>query len=218
MVSRFISLKRKAAENVRFTLPSLGGAALAALKESLGQMRYRECDAEKTQYPWHLKPWFLHAVILWGFLGMLMATILDFLLKEVTEWGMPILDPMRVLGTISGVLCLYGMTVVVGRRITRPSKFYSNSRFSDWFFLLLLFATVLTGFLMEIAVYSPPSLFSYLLFLVHVVLALDLLVLMPLTKFSHAVYRPLALFLHEWHRQSTIEEHPDEEEFQQEAA
>ena len=40
--------------------------------------------------------------------------------------------------------------------------------------------------------------FGYAIFLTHIVLAMDILILMPLTKFAHVVYRTLALALHEW--------------------
>jgi len=70
----------------------------------------------------------------------------------------------------------------------------------------------------EILVYSAPSLFTYVTFLVHVVLAMDLIVLMPLTKFAHAVYRPLALFLDEAYRRSREEASAREAASSREAA
>ncbi|HVC91407.1 MAG TPA: hypothetical protein VND66_12375, partial [Acidobacteriaceae bacterium] len=60
-------------------------------------------------------------------------------------------------------------------------------------------ATVLTGLLTEIVVYMPhPTIFGYATFLTHIVLAMDILIMLPLTKFAHVFYRTLALALHEW--------------------
>lgn len=170
-----------------------------AISESLGQRRYRDC--EETRSPLYLKPWFVHVTILWGFLGLLAATALDYLFKPIGS-PVPPWYPMRILGTLAGAACLYGTSVAILRRLSKPTKYYSHSRFSDWFFLLLLFLTVATGFVVEVAVYRPPSTFSYVILMVHVVLAMDLIVLLPFSKFAHAVYRPLALFMHEWIEQS----------------
>ena len=64
---------------------------------------------------------------------------------------------------------------------------------SDWLFLGLLFLVGLTGFILEALVYLPSvGSAGYAVFLVHVVLAMELLVLLPFTKFAHALYRPLA--------------------------
>jgi len=179
-------------------LRALIPAVLSAVGESVGQARYRECDADRVNEPWHARPWFAHAAMLWGFLGMLIATIVDFISKPIGT-PLPIYAPVRLLGTLAGLLCMYGVAVVIFRRAHRPDVPYAGSRFSDWFFLLLLGAVVLTGLVTEVVVYLPaPSLFAYLVFLVHVVLAMDLVLLLPVTKFAHAVYRPLALFLHRW--------------------
>jgi nitrate reductase gamma subunit len=106
---------------------------------------------------------------------------------------------MRLLGLLGGLVCLYGLSIAIARRIAATETPYDKSSFSDWFFLLLLTGTVLTGLLTEIVVYMPhPTVFGYAVFLAHIVLAMDLLILMPLTKFAHVVYRTLALALHEW--------------------
>ncbi len=85
------------------------------------------------------------------------------------------------------------------RRITKPAPGYAHTRLADGFFLGLLIAAVVTGLGTEIVEYAATaSLFAYVLFLVHVVLAIDLIVLLPVTKFAHAMYRPAALFLHRW--------------------
>jgi nitrate reductase gamma subunit len=55
----------------------------------------------------------------------------------------------------------------------------------------------LTGFVLEVAVYvSALDGIGYWFFLVHVVLAMELLVLFPFSKFAHDLFRPLALGLY----------------------
>ena len=64
---------------------------------------------------------------------------------------------------------------------------------------MLLAATVLTGLLCEVIVYLPsPSTAGHLIFFAHVVLAMDLVAMLPLSKFAHVLYRTLALVLFAW--------------------
>jgi nitrate reductase gamma subunit len=66
----------------------------------------------------------------------------------------------------------------------------------------LLWATGVTGFAIELALYLPgvPA-WGYWLFLVHVAVAMELVLLAPFMKLAHAVYRPVALFFVELTRE-----------------
>ena len=75
--------------------------------ESLGQQRYREeCDADKAAVPLYRRRWLLHALTMWGFLGLLAATILDYGLAllgiKATGTAVPIWYPVRLLARSRG--------------------------------------------------------------------------------------------------------------------
>jgi hypothetical protein len=70
---------------------------------------------------------------------------------------------------------------------------------------VLLAATVLTGLFTEIVVYLPMNTVGHAVFFVHVVLAMDLVAMLPLTKFAHALYRTLALVLFAWRHAPAME-------------
>jgi ferredoxin/nitrate reductase gamma subunit len=198
---RFAHARKAADKPLRFSLPALFDAARFALSDSLAHRRHRSCDAEAVQPPLYLRPWFVHATIFGGFLAMLAATTLDLLLKPIGA-PVPAWYPIRLLGLLGGLVCLYGLSVAIIRRWQAREAPYDQSRFADWFFLGLLTATVVTGLIVELLVYLPQvTLFAYIIFLIHVVLAMDLIVLMPLSKFAHVLYRPLALALHHWSQQ-----------------
>jgi nitrate reductase gamma subunit len=105
---------------------------------------------------------------------------------------------MRLLGAAGGVVCLYGLAIVLQRRAHAAKIPWRKSSFADWFFPLLLAITVLTGLVTEIAVYAPIGSFGHAIFFAHVVLAMDLVALLPFTKFAHVLYRALALVLFAW--------------------
>jgi nitrate reductase gamma subunit len=170
--------------------------------QSLGQKRYREeCDTEENRKVWYLSKWFVHAATMWGFMGLLSATALDYLLDilglKATGSAVPIWYPTRLIGTFSGLLFTYGVSVLLVKRWRASDKAYSYSRPSDWIFLTLLWFSGITGFILEIALYLPqPPIWGYWMFLFHVAVSMTLLLLLPFTKFAHSLYRIIALYFH----------------------
>jgi nitrate reductase gamma subunit/ferredoxin len=200
MLMRFRAEHR--GEDSPLKLTALPGAMVAGISDALLHTRFRQCDsaeeaAEPQKEPLLLRPWFVHATVMGGFLAMLLATTLDYLLKPIGS-AVPPWYPMRLLGAAGGTACLYGLTIVLARRIRGSEVPWRKSAFSDWFFPMLLYATVLTGLVTEFAVYLPMGSFGHAVFLIHVVLAMDLIAMLPLTKFAHVLYRTLALVLFAW--------------------
>jgi quinone-modifying oxidoreductase, subunit QmoC len=171
-------------------------ALKSAVYEVIAQTRFDQCDTEEV--PWYLQRRFVHLSIMWGFLGLLAATGLDLLFKQPFS-QVPVYYPMRLLGMVAGLFVLYGTSVALISRITKPDKYASNSLLSDWLFLGFLWGVTLTGFVVEISVYLPLGLVeAYVVFLIHIVGAMLLVLLLPFTKFAHAMLRPVALFIHEF--------------------
>ncbi|MBI3750394.1 MAG: 4Fe-4S dicluster domain-containing protein [Chloroflexi bacterium] len=176
----------------------LAAAWRAIAVEALGQQRYRgECETETR--PWYRQRWFVHAATMWGFLGLLGATLLDYGLEllgiKATGTPVPIWYPVRLLGTVAGLALLYGSTLLILRRARAEERSLRHSTVGDWMFLVLLWLAGATGFVLELALYLPGApAWGYAVFLVHVAVALELVLLVPFSKFAHAIYRPVALF------------------------
>ena len=177
--------------------------------ESLGQKRFRDdcadgtdpvyADDPEAQRPVYMRRWFLHFATMWGFLGLLGATILDYALSFLnivpTGTPEPIWYPVRLLGTLAGAALVYGTSVLIFRRYRKSDRASASSTVSDWTFLLMLWVAGLTGFALELGLYLPKApAWGYPMFLVHVGIAMALVLLMPFSKFAHLHYRPLALF------------------------
>jgi heterodisulfide reductase subunit C len=179
----------------------LGAVWDAVGLEALGQRRYRQdCETPAEQPKWYLRKWFLHATMMWGFLGLLAATILDYLLDVLgikpTGTPVPLWYPIRMLGSISGLLLTYGVSVIMVRRARKADESTKNSNFTDWSFLAFMWVSAVTGFLLEVSLYLPnPPAWGYWMLLVHVVLAMELVLLAPFTKFAHVFYRTVALYV-----------------------
>jgi len=185
----------------RAALARAAGAAWDALAlDTLAQRRYRaDCESPEVPVRWYRARWFIHAAAMWGFLGLLAATVLDYGLAIVgikaTGTPVPIWYPVRLLGTVAGIALVYGTTMLIWRRYRRADRSLRTSTAADWTFLILLELAGLTGFGLELGLYLPePPVWGYWMFLFHVALAMELVLLAPFMKFAHAIYRPLALF------------------------
>jgi nitrate reductase gamma subunit/ferredoxin len=182
------------------------GAALQALGTTISdiaqQRTYRDCGAEKTRTPrpLPLRRWLVHFCIMWGMVGLGLATLLDYLFKAPGS-HVPIYYPFRLLGTIAGLAVVYGVTVAIVQRIRKPDKYYAHTELSDWVLLGFLWLIGVGGFILEVADYVPlGGVWIDVVFLLHVALAMELILLLPFTKFAHMVYRPAAIWFNEFRR------------------
>jgi ferredoxin len=160
--------------------------------------RYKTCDTEEDSYwqgrKWFVQPWFVHWSIMWGFIGLLLATVLDFVIKdpEVAIWW-----PSRILGTVAGILMIYGTSYALSYRFKKLTKTYAETRLSDWVFLWFLWIAGITGFWLEISVaFNANLLINHIIFIIHTIISMELVLLFAFSKFAHAIYRPMALFFY----------------------
>ncbi|OGO54835.1 MAG: hypothetical protein A2V85_16795 [Chloroflexi bacterium RBG_16_72_14] len=185
----------------RAALARSARAAWSAVgRESLGQAQFRaECDTGQEATPWYRRRGLVHALTVWGFLGLLAATVLDYGLDilgiKATGTPVPVWYPVRLLGTLAGIALVYGTSVLAIDRYRAANRAVTRSTTADWMLLGLLWVTGVTGFVLELALYLPGApAWGYWMFLLHVAVAMELVLLAPFMKLAHAVYRPVALF------------------------
>ncbi len=202
-IGRREGVSLRSAFGTRAGLARTGHALWFAIgRESFGQVRFRdECQADDASnaVPWYRRRWLVHAMVVWGFVGLLAATGLDYGLAVVgvkaTGTPVPIWYPIRLLGTVAGASLVYGASFLIIDRYRKANRSVTGSTTADWLLLALLWVTAVTGFTIELALYLPDTpVWGYWLFLVHVAVAMELVLLAPFMKLAHAVYRPVALF------------------------
>jgi ferredoxin len=166
-------------------LKDMAMAAAFAIGESATQQRFDLCATDKA------KRW-AHMAISWGFAGMAVATVLvmgiDYEVLEISR-AIPF-----AFGTVFGALTVAGTVWFLLQRIRKTGESFKRTHLSDWMFLVLILASVLTGYVMVMFKYLNMPMAAYVAFAVHLVAVFDLLVSLPFTKFAHMVYRPLALW------------------------
>jgi ferredoxin len=198
MIRRFSKTKSDSKQSVKITLSTMMEAIWKVLIEAGTMKRYQDCDTLEYSFwkekSWLVKPWFVHWSIMWGFIGLLIATSLDFLLKDpsIQIWW-----PSRTLGTLAGLFMVYGATCSIFYRLRKITRSYEDSRLSDWLFLAFLWLAGVTGFWIEISVtFNSTFLVNHVVFIIHTVISMELVILFAFSKFAHALYRPVALFFH----------------------
>lgn len=169
--------------------------------EALGQRRYRaDCETPEEEPRWYMRKWFLHSSMMYGFLGLLAATILDYALDilgiKPTGTPVPLWYPIRLLGTIAGLVLTYGASVMMWKRAIKQDAALKGSDFTDWSFLVMMWLSAVSGFFIEASLYlAQPPVWGYWMLLGHVVVAMELVLLAPFTKFAHVFYRTVALYM-----------------------
>jgi nitrate reductase gamma subunit len=139
--------------------------------------------------------WLEHLSIGIGCLIMLVVKIFGLSWFQ-TDQIYPFYNPQRWLGYLATVLLLYGTGSILLGRIRKEKEVYKSSEFADWIFLVLLFATALSGIILHILRLSGFEVGTCYAYAIHVVIATPMLVIeMPFGKWTHMIYRPLAVAL-----------------------
>ncbi|MEI6764743.1 MAG: 4Fe-4S dicluster domain-containing protein [Bacteroidota bacterium] len=197
LISMTMALSKSVKKDVKqkngfFKTLSLVGRELTAMK------RYRDCDSDEGSFwndkPWMVRPWFVHWSIMWGFLGLLLATVLDFMLKDpATDMWLP----SRLLGTVAGLMMIYGTSLAIYYRIKKIARSYQETKMADWLLLIFLWLAGFTGFWLEAAVFfNLSNMANQVVFMIHTIISMELVLLFSFSKFAHAIYRPLALYFY----------------------
>jgi quinone-modifying oxidoreductase, subunit QmoC len=138
--------------------------------------------------------WLGHWMLATGVVMML--TIKVFALRWFqTDNLYPLYHPQRWVGYVATGLILYGLADIFVGRLRAQKEIYKESSFQDLIFPILLVSTVLSGLAAHIFRYAGFALTCHFLYALHIIIATPmLLVEMSFGKWSHMVYRPLALY------------------------
>jgi ferredoxin len=193
LLSSFVMLVRQSG-----IVPLLKGrkplvALLWLAKEIATMKRHGECEVPSTQPKAMLRdPRIIHLAIMWGFIGLAIATTLDFLF--IYFLGFTVVWPARIIGTIGGVAMLAGVSAAIVRRINEPDSGTGHTRFADAWVLVFLWVLAVTGFWLEVVVtLRVHNIIHDWVLVLHAAMAMELVLLFGMTKMAHIMYRPFML-------------------------
>jgi len=138
--------------------------------------------------------WIGHQVLAIGTVMMLAIKVFGLRWFQ-TDNIYPIYNPQRWVGYLATGLILYGIGDILVGRLQAKKEIYKETSFRDLAFPVLLVSTVISGLAAHIFRYAGFALTCHYLYALHIVIATPmLLVEMSFGKWSHMVYRPLALY------------------------
>ncbi len=139
--------------------------------------------------------WIKHLLLVSGYLLMLLLVVV-LLLWFQTDNIYPLTHPQRWLGYYATAVLLFTTIEILIGRFRKREQIHKFSDFSDWLFPLLILLTTVSGILVHIFRYMGLPLTTYYTYTAHLAIAVAMLsVEVPFGKWSHLVYRPLAVFL-----------------------
>ncbi len=153
---------------------------------SVTHKRIRECP-DKSR-------WSTHWMLATG--CVIMLVILVFFLKWFqTDNLYPIYHPQRWLGYLVTILLFTGSIDIIFGRIKKQKEIYKFSDLRNFSLPIMLFLTTLTGITVHIFRYLGLELSTHYAYAIHLIVAVPMLVVeIPFGKWSHMIYRPLALY------------------------
>jgi Fe-S oxidoreductase len=160
--------------------------ARAIVLNFVTQKRWRQCGEDRSR-------WLKHFILVSGYLTMMTLVIVFIRWFQVDDSSWHFTSIFGYYAT--GVLLI--ITVEMFRsRLKKAESIHRYSEFSDWLFLILLFFTTLTGIMMHALRIAGWPMGTYVMYVIHLAVAVPMLMVeVPFGKWSHLVYRPLAIFL-----------------------
>ncbi|MFZ0393260.1 MAG: 4Fe-4S dicluster domain-containing protein [Terracidiphilus sp.] len=171
----------------RIPLSTYAAQAWVYAYQSVVQPLLRKCPEHRR--------WVGHAILALG--TVMMLAIKVFALRWFqTDNIYPLYHPQRWLGYLAAGFIIYGVADIFACRLRAHKEICKETHFRDLVFPALLLMTALSGLAVHIFRYAGFDLTCHYLYALHVVIATDMLVVeMSFGKWSHMVYRPLALYL-----------------------
>jgi hypothetical protein len=152
------------------------------------QQRWRECKEPDSQ-----RNWLRHLALVSGYVTIfsLVVIFLPWFQRQDSAWHWT-----SIPGYYSTAILLGTTGWILLDRLGRRTEMHRFSHLSDWLFPILLFLTAATGILVHIVRLMDLAMATYILYMVHLAIAVPMLVVeVPFGKWSHLLYRPLAIYV-----------------------
>jgi len=150
------------------------------------QLQLRKC----TEKGFWLKHWFVAA-------GYVLTLILLVFVGWFQTYTYPAYHPFKLAGLVVITVLLVFTAILIIDRIKKREVMHKFSQLSDWLFPIWLFMMIFTLFLAYISLSLGTKGVGYAIYAVHlVILSQWALVIVPFSKWTHFLYRPLAIYFH----------------------
>ena len=144
--------------------------------------------------------WLIHLLLFTGYSSVFLMVVVGlrwFQRDAVIDPAWPTISViMTIVGYYATAAILFATTYALIGRVKKSKPPYKSSHSTDWAFLILLQLTTITGILVHAFIYLGWAMPTYLMYVLHLMVAIPMLVLeVPFAKWAHLAYRPVALYL-----------------------
>jgi len=158
---------------------------------ALTQKKFRDCS-DKTHRIRRIK----HMILMAG-LAVSLFLMVFFLSWFQTDAIYPVIHPQRWLGYFAAVTIAFGALDILVSRIRKRKLIHKFSDLKDLMLPVVLLLTVLSGLAVHVLRYAGFPLGAHFTYAVHLAIAVPLILIeIPFGKWSHMIYRPLAIYFH----------------------
>ncbi|MDH4232761.1 MAG: quinone-interacting membrane-bound oxidoreductase complex subunit QmoC [Nitrospirota bacterium] len=172
---------------------------LNTIVEFITHKRFKKCEVTKDRSVSHM-------FVFFGFVGLAITTTwaivylygYEFFGIKTTglfNFGLspyPWYDPMKILGSVSGLVLFAGILQVIMNRNKNAEKAGKGSYY-DWLFISIILMIVTTGILSYVLRLADVAVLAYPVYFIHLVVVFFLFAYAPFSKMAHMVYRTTAL-------------------------
>jgi len=153
------------------------------------QKRWRDCnDVDHSR-------WLKHLLLVSGYVTMLVL-IVPLLWWFQTDNLYPLYHPQRWVGYYATIALLFASVEILIGRYRRREEIHRFSHPTDWLFPTFILVSSVTGILVHIFRYAGWPWPTYIMYVVHLMAVLAMLdTEVGIGKWTHMVYRPLAMYL-----------------------
>jgi hypothetical protein len=137
--------------------------------------------------------WFSHFTVFGGFIGLSISTTLNYLMNPEAQ-SLPFSHPVRIIGNISGIFLILGLTLIFREKLITQSSEQKYS-FSTLWFIGLLYISGVSGFFTEIFSEINSPLWTSFSYWIHLISVATLILFAPFSKFLHSFGRSIILIL-----------------------
>lgn len=158
---------------------------------------WSKCERDKPHHRVIVTRWVKHLLLMTGY-GIMLILIVPLLLWFQTDEVYPLYHPQRWLGYYATLILTYTAIEIIISRTRKQEELHKFSHPSDWLFPSFLLAGALTGILVHIFRYAGMAWPTYAIYTVHVMVMVAMLdTEVGIGKWTHLIYRPLALSIDE---------------------
>jgi quinone-modifying oxidoreductase subunit QmoC len=191
VISFVVGVKKYWADMARnYPLPAgsdTTSSLVETLKEIISHQNFKKCGVTKERSTAHM-------LVFFSFVGLAITTTLAvfhlYILKQPSPY--PLYYPLKIIGNISAIGLLIGITLVTNNRLKNAAKAGKGSYY-DWLFIVVIYVIAVTGILAQLTRIADIAPVAYFMYFLHLVFIFFLFAYAPFSKMAHMVYRTTAM-------------------------